>query len=593
MKELESSNKEEIASWATGQRELIERMNGLPEAFLEKYCDENGEFHWVKEWPGMDGSDDGYEGFLTWPMFYLIGGHKKFDKLGRQQWEAVTNQFTKYGQIHDEYDAYYDWLHHGESSTYLYYLGMSDPNNKKDRERAIRFADFYVDPKYGNWDAELKQMKSPINGSKGAQSSMSAEDWCTHREVLKDYLAPFEDIPGYELDDPEINLDWEDDTIFAAILKTMNERMVPGDIPMNLVATSLVSNAYLYTGEEKYKQWVLDYLETWTKKTEENDGILPDNIGPTGKIGELMDGKWWGGYYGWHWPHGALNQMESTLIAGCNAMMLDQDESHLDLYRSVADMMWSNRKEVDGEQLVPYKKGDKGWFTYRKMDPFYHIQCWYMTQDESDKEKLLEQNPGVLQTLNGANFGKAGSYAGNNWLAFITGNNEDYAEQVIAHTHQGIDHRLALCDKDDIADCESWDVHHWQNRDPILPTPLIQMAMGTCGEVYHGGLLYAAVSYFNPEESRAGLTSDMAAFVTKFNATEIDLTLVNTNESETHEQIIQAGSFGEHQFLSVELDGQSSDIDDARMLVKLAAGCTAHLKITYKRYQNKPSYYSL
>ena len=117
MKELESSNKEEIASLATGQRELIERMNGLPEAFLEKYCDENGEFHWVKEWPGMDGSDDGYEGFLTWPMFYLIGGHKKFDKLGRQQWEAVTNQFTKYGQIHDEYDAYYDWLHHGESST--------------------------------------------------------------------------------------------------------------------------------------------------------------------------------------------------------------------------------------------------------------------------------------------------------------------------------------------------------------------------------------------------------------------------------------------------------------------------------------------
>ncbi len=50
--------------------------------------------------------------------------------------------------------------------------------------------------------------------------------------------------------------------MFAKILELMNKRMVPGDVPLNLNATSLVANAYLYTGEERYRTWVLEYLET-------------------------------------------------------------------------------------------------------------------------------------------------------------------------------------------------------------------------------------------------------------------------------------------------------------------------------------------
>ncbi len=55
------------------------------------------------------------------------------------------------------------------------------------------------------------------------------------------------------------------------------------------------------------------------ERSRQNGGILPDNVGPSGKIGEHMDGKWWGGYYGWCWPHGLFNQIESTLIGGTNA----------------------------------------------------------------------------------------------------------------------------------------------------------------------------------------------------------------------------------------------------------------------------------
>jgi hypothetical protein len=110
---------------------------------------------------------------------------------------------------------------------------------------------------------------------------------------------------------------------------------------MNLLATSLMTHAYLYAPADKakYKTWVLEYLQAWEARTAANGGILPgtaapplsiwsylysyplscemlglttrvacawghaaDNVGPTGKVGECMpNGQWWGGYYGYRW----------------------------------------------------------------------------------------------------------------------------------------------------------------------------------------------------------------------------------------------------------------------------------------------------
>ena len=35
--------------------------------------------------------------------------------------------------------------------------------------------------------------------------------------------------------------------------------------------------------KQKYKSWVLDYLSAWEKRAMDNDGVLPDNIGPNGR----------------------------------------------------------------------------------------------------------------------------------------------------------------------------------------------------------------------------------------------------------------------------------------------------------------------
>ncbi len=86
--------------------------------------------------------------------------------------------------------GYYDWMHHGESSTYLYYLGLVDPSRYMDRVRALHFAAMYIgeDPLAQNWDPQLKMIRSPINGSRGPCTMMTAEDWVTHRPVLASNL---------------------------------------------------------------------------------------------------------------------------------------------------------------------------------------------------------------------------------------------------------------------------------------------------------------------------------------------------------------------------------------------------------------------
>ena len=68
---------------------------------------------------------------------------------------------------------------------------------------------------------------------------------------------------------------------------------------MNLGATTLAANAYLLTGEEKYKTWLLEYVDAWVARTQENQGIIPSNIGTDGRIGGSHGGRWYGGAYGW------------------------------------------------------------------------------------------------------------------------------------------------------------------------------------------------------------------------------------------------------------------------------------------------------
>ena len=41
---------------------------------------------------------------------------------------------------------------------------------------------------------------------------------------------------------------------------------IVGDHPLNLVSTTLALNAYMLNHEEKYKKWLLEYVDAWRER---------------------------------------------------------------------------------------------------------------------------------------------------------------------------------------------------------------------------------------------------------------------------------------------------------------------------------------
>ena len=60
---------------------------------------------------------------------------------------------------------------------------------------------------------------------------------------------------------------------------------VVGDSFLNLVATTLPLDAYLVTGEAKYKKWIVEYMDAWLERMKQNNGIIPSFVDLDGRIG--------------------------------------------------------------------------------------------------------------------------------------------------------------------------------------------------------------------------------------------------------------------------------------------------------------------
>ncbi len=598
--------------WALMQRQLIEILNESAEEFTAKYTRPDGTLIWRDNWPGMDGSDDPYEAFMNFALLYALGGSERVYELACKMWDAITWQWTQYGQIHDEFDAYYDWMHHGEGNLFHYFFGLTKPDVLKERQRAVKFAELYTGdhPEAANYDKEKKLMRSPITGSKGPRFEMTEEDWVTHRGVLDDYLAPFEDIPG--VDFASGTCQWSDDRIYREIIQRMNERMAKGDVPLNLNATSLMAHAYMYTQDDKYKNWVTEYLAAWEERTARNGGLTPDNVGLNDQIGEYHDGKWWGGYYGWRWAHGFQSIIEPLLNAGMNAVLLTGDDSKLDLTRAQLDRNWELGRWEQGEYVVPHRHFDQGWTDYRSANPRFPIYLWYVSMKEEDAARVrrialsdhwreieIPQRSG----RNPVTMKETKHYIGNTvpWFLYMQGEYPDYPEQILDANYKLITQQLDKM-RSPAGDPHQWDwdhpycIHLWQEMCPVYFESLVQLMLGAPMHVSHGGLQYATVRYFDARNNRPGLPESVSALVHQVTADTVILSLVNTSLFARRHLIIQAGGFGEHCFTKAEVFDADDQVVRSTLLngkwlpVQLDMGSGAKLRLTMKRYHSAPTY---
>ncbi len=560
--------------WALLERELIEAMNQAGETFVETYANPDGTLRWKERYEGgMNSSDDAYEGFRGYSLHYALGGAKKLDALHRRVWEGITRQFTRYGQIYREFDSNWDWMHHGEGYVSFYPFGLADPYDQKFRDRAVRFAAMYTgeDPEAPNYDSDKKIIRASMNGSRGPKMEWTKRDWTPTNANLVYYHLPYDDIPGVESSIGWIN-DHPDNDQFAKIVAAMSERMARGDVPINMTVAPLIANAFLYTGERKYVDWIEEYIGAWIERTKANGGITPDNVGLSGEIGEYNDGNWWGGYYGWKWVRGGWDIVLASLTAAKVARLLTGDDKWLELPRSQMHLMSDQGRRGERGWTIPIRyDGESGWHHEVVEPPYAAVNLWAASQADEDwahVEKLADARGNVADDDLG-------------WAYFVRGENPGYAAAAFRKDLAFVAEKMRHVSNEH-GDPETWYDAKWLALEPMPTDNLVRLTIGGLPAQKRGEMIHSRLRYFDLERREPGLPAGVAALVSRIDGEHVRLEVVNTDLFGEKRMLVQAGAYGEHEFVEPAA-GKAFEL-------LLAPGAGSTIDIQMRLYRNTPTY---
>jgi len=558
-------------TWALLEREVLKSSSAACRDFFDHYFDERGWLLCVERWGGDDGPDDAIENCNNWPVLYALGAPQQVQKLYNRAWEGHLRQYTlaktkdvpfaRDGMYYKEFPVMFDWLHNAEGLSVFCMQGLSNPHDPMLVKRARRYAGFYLneDPAAPNYDPKHRVIRSMFNGSRGPLlRRATALDWAGD---------PIEIKNRFRLGHGETSYDE-----MLAHFKDYND--IVCDHPQNLQITSLVMTAYLLTGEAKYRDWIIEYVDAWAERMKQNGGIIPTKIGSDGKIGG-DDGKWYGGVYGWGFSvtvpqTGKLahrNTHDLGLAGFGNAYLLTGDPRYLEPWRKMIDLINAQGKMIDGKMQYPRMYGDKGWYNFTPEK--YTIGAdylWYWSMSESDLKRLPHQG----------------------WVGFLQGKNPNYPEEALRADLATIRNKMAAVR----ADTTTPDTRLSDDSLPYNPAEVTNLVNLMLGGMHVGNktlVLHSRVRYFDADKHRAGLPEDVAALVEKLTADSTEVTLVNVNQLEPRTLVIQAGSYGEHQFTSVSLDGKTHPVDTNHLTVQLAPGAGAKLVLGTRRYAHRPT----
>jgi len=556
--------------WAALERQLLADNVPACHEFFQKYFDDRGYLQCVVRWGANDGPDDAFENFNRWPELHALGASdeirqmflKGHDGLLKQYSQARTTvvPIARDGMYHKEFIVQSDWMHHGEGLQLFNRMGLSAPDDPRYQARARRFAGLYMgeDPEAPNYDPVHKIIRSMQNGSRGPMLRKATPmDWVGD---------PF-DVAGFNALHGESTFDQ-----FLAHYKEYSD--VVGDHFLNLVATTLPTDAYLVANESKYKKWIVDYMDSWLNRMKQNGGIIPSFVDLDGRIGG-PEGQWWKNAYGWGFsPINPVtgrredrNRIPRALVGFSNALLVTGDRKYIDAWRTMIEAVNSHARDKGGRKEYPTMHGADGWYGWR--DAPWNVgalEVWYWSQQPADRERVGR----------------------NEWLQYLEGQNQGYPEQAIERDLRAMQQRVSAMRKDTTpADKRLAD--NMLDYNPAATESLVQLMWGGLLPGREGGLVNARLRYFDPDRKRAGLPEDVAVLVSQLADAHTTVTLVNVNQSQRRTVVIQGGAYGEHRLLSVKSGTTTTQVDAPLLTVELEPGCGATLELEMKRYANDPT----
>jgi hypothetical protein len=562
-------------AWATAERALLDLLDQGWRRFAELYTNPDGSIRYGGGISGRDGGDDFLETFFNWPQLYLLGGADDLLEASAGHWQGTVAQLTRLGVFRDEFEVGYDWFHQGEALLFFYFLTMAEP--ERWRARAVRFAELYVDPANGNYDAEHNIIRGPHNGAGGARPGVSDSShypWMAAEAAQYGYPLPWlvpEGAPVPPLDD-DVRLGPE-----------LHSRVGQGDTVGNLAIVGLVLNAYLATGEQRFADWIVTYVRGWQERAEQNGGLIPDNVGLDGQVGSQLDGRWYGGHYGWAWPHGFYSIGQAVVVGATAATLVSGDERYLNMPRTLVDRLvglgrrmrvidsdTSNRgrwlahlgPEANEESfVVPYRHADGGWFDWNPMQTSVPMALWHRTQSGADRERLEQLRAGSADGWRNVRPFRDKEEAGHEepWYSYLSGDLPDYPARILDVAQTQARRRLALMEKYAGREVPEEAIHLWQDINPVVTEALTQLTWGAPQVVYNGGVAQARVRYYDAEARRPGLPPDVAALVSSIDPDATVVELVNLSGTEPRSLIVQAGALAEDDIASVGYETAAPD----------------------------------
>ena len=585
--------------WAGLERQILAANVPACREFFRKYYDERGYLQAFLRWGANDGPDDAFENFNRWPELHALGADDEILRLYLIAWEGMTRQYSeaktrdvpagREGMYYKDFSAQSDWMHHGEGLQLFNRMGLSAPGLPAYRERARRFAGLYMgeDPDAPNYDRDRKLIRSMINGSKGP---------LLRKATALDWVGDSFDTTGF------VALHGEN--TYAQFLEHYQEYTdVVGDHFLNLVATTLPTNAYLLTGEAKYRRWIVEYMDAWLARMKKNDGIIPSFVDLDGTIGG-REGRWWGNAYGWGFsPVNPVtgrredrNRIPRALVGFSNALLVTGDRKYVDAWRDMIAAVNAHARQVDGRTEYPTMFGASGlasrspeaknasvaWLASRSSQAKDASVGWYSFQREPWSVGALEVWYWSMSAEDRARVGA------NPWVEFLEGKNAAYAESALQRDLDSIAKKVDGIRADTTVP-EKRLADNMLDLNPAATDAMVRLMFGALVPGREGGLLNARVRYFDPERRRAGVPEDVAALVSEIADRRTVVTLVNTSKAEPRTVIVQAGGYGEHQFDSVEWTGRTERLDARDFSVRLAPGAGATLTLAMRRYVNTPT----
>ncbi|MDH6455860.1 MULTISPECIES: hypothetical protein [unclassified Streptomyces] len=573
----------EPPGWAVAQRALFDLLDHAWRRFERDFTGPDGRLTYNDRLTSRDGVDDFYEVFFNWPQLYLLGGADDLLPASERHWEGVTKQLTELDMLHDEYERGYDWFHQGESLLLLYFLCMAAPDRWA--ERALRFAELYVDPAKGNYDPEHRIITRPHNGSDPERTGLFDGD--VYPWLLKEaetYGYPLDWLP--EAADGPFPLSAD-----PRLGDQMRDRMGVGDTALNLAAAGLVLNAWILSGDERYRDWIVEYVGAWRERTREQGGLIPDNVGPDGVVGSLLEGRWYGGHYGWSWPHGWHSLGHAAFVGALAAATVTGDDDYLSMVATSLDALIDRGKVMPHTESdsslpskwavelgpdrdtptlhLPFRHNDSGWFDYNPSTPPVPVALWHHTSSDADRARLerLREADGIDWRTVRPFRAKEESGHEKAWFAFLAGDDPGYPERILAAAQAQVRHRLRRIDRYRDLDVPEADIHVWQQCNPVATEALVQLTWGGPQVMYQGGLQQARLRYHDADARRAGLPADVAALVTSIDPEATTVELVNLAPETDRTVIVQAGAFAEHTIIGVRYttctdDGWIGDMYD-------------------------------